>query len=165
VPLAARHSAACGLVVGNPSLGITAALLVTRPKKCCRHAKRDNVLSKRSLQVGHSRCLRARLQCRFENHTSQRAAIMRSWSKQVAWLCLLLTFWSAIALVSHHHRSAVESAKCTVCIAAHSAAPKAATAPSRVTSVSIFILRIESLPAKQSPLAFALSVRPPPPQG
>ena len=48
---------------------------------------------------------------------------MRSSVKCVALLCLLLTFWSAFAFAAHHHSKSTESAKCTVCVAAHSAAP------------------------------------------
>ena len=88
---------------------------------------------------------------------------MRSISKRMAWLCLLLMLSSAIAVVAHHHSDANESARCTVCVAAHSAAPTApATAP-RATSVAISTVRVEPVvAAKQRLVAFALSVRPPP---
>jgi hypothetical protein len=32
--------------------------------------------------------------------------------KHLAVMCLLLTFWSAIALAAHHHSNATEAAKC-----------------------------------------------------
>ena len=36
---------------------------------------------------------------------------MRSLSKSIAWLCLLLTFASAVAFAAHHHSSAAEETK------------------------------------------------------
>jgi hypothetical protein len=87
---------------------------------------------------------------------------MRSISKRIACLCLLLTLWSAVAFVAHHHSSATDALKCTVCIAAHSAAPKAASNLPKATCVSLSTLRSEPVSAKQRLVAFALSVRPPP---
>jgi len=87
---------------------------------------------------------------------------MRSISKRIAWLCMLLTFWSALAFVSHHHSNAAEAAKCTVCVAAHSASPKTICTLSKVTFVSEFTLRTKPVSAKQRVIAFALTVRPPP---
>ena len=88
---------------------------------------------------------------------------MRSISKKVAWLCLLLTLSSAIAFAAHHHSDANESARCTVCVAAHSASPAGPTLSPRVTFVAVSTLRGEPVvSAKQRLIAFALSVRPPP---
>jgi hypothetical protein len=58
---------------------------------------------------------------------------MRSISKKVALLCLLLTIWSAAALAAHHHSNATDAAKCTVCVAAHSASPKAVSTLPKAT--------------------------------
>lgn len=44
----------------------------------------------------------------------------------MAVVCLLLTLWSAVAFAAHHHSDRTEAAKCTVCMAAHSAAAKTA---------------------------------------
>ena len=88
--------------------------------------------------------------------------MMRSISKRIAWLCLLLAFWSAIALVSHQHSNAAEAAKCTVCVASLSASPKPIFTPPRVAFVSVRSLRMEPISAKLRLIAFALSVRPPP---
>jgi hypothetical protein len=87
---------------------------------------------------------------------------MRSISKRIACLCLLLTLWSAVAFIAHHHSSATDALKCTVCIAAHSAAPKATSNLPTATSVSLSTFRLEPVSAKQRLVAFALSVRPPP---
>ena len=87
---------------------------------------------------------------------------MRSISKRIACLCLLLTLWSAIAFAVHQHSNATEAAKCTVCIAAHSASPKATSAPLKARFVAVSTFRAEPVAAKQCLLAFALCVRPPP---
>ena len=87
---------------------------------------------------------------------------MRSIMKKIACVCLLLTFWSAIAFSAHHHSSATESAKCTVCVAAHSAAPKDTFQQPKVAFVPISAFRAEPVSAKQRLVAFALCVRPPP---
>jgi len=87
---------------------------------------------------------------------------MRSISKLVALLCLVLTFWSAFAYAAHHHSNSTEAAKCTVCVAAHSASPKATSTLSKTTFVPVSTLRAEPVSAKYHHVAFALSVRPPP---
>jgi hypothetical protein len=87
---------------------------------------------------------------------------MRSFSRKIALLCLLLTLCSAVALVTHHHSSANDAAKCTVCVAAHSAAPQAASVLPNQIFVRASISRYEPVSAKQRLVAFALSVRPPP---
>jgi hypothetical protein len=87
---------------------------------------------------------------------------MRPILKPIAWMCLLLTFWSAFALVAHHHSSATEAAKCAVCIAAQSASPKTTSSLPDATFVPIARFRPKPVSAKQCVIAFALSVRPPP---
>jgi hypothetical protein len=87
---------------------------------------------------------------------------MPLFSKRIAWFCLLLTFWSAFAFFAHHHASANEAAKCAVCVAAHSAAPKATARLPKATFVRVSMFRAEPVSAKQHLVTFALSVRPPP---
>jgi hypothetical protein len=88
---------------------------------------------------------------------------MRSISKRIACLCVLLTFWAAIAFASHQHSNETESATCTVCIAAHSASPQTSTILPNAAFVPVFTFEPEPLSAKQQRLTpFALSVRPPP---
>jgi hypothetical protein len=74
----------------------------------------------------------------------------------------MLTFLSAFEFAAHHHANAAESAKCTVCIAAHSAAPKPTASLLKATFSAVSTLRVEPLCSKQRLVAFALSVRPPP---
>jgi hypothetical protein len=87
---------------------------------------------------------------------------MQSISKKIALLCLLLTFFSAGALVAHHHSSPNDALKCTVCVTAHSASPRAVSTLSSQTFVRVSSVRLETVSAKQNLVAFALSVRPPP---
>ncbi len=76
--------------------------------------------------------------------------------------CLVLTLWSALAVVAHNHAKGTESAKCSVCMVAHSAAPKAGVTAHRATLTSISAFRPEAVPVRERFVAFALSVRPPP---
>ena len=87
---------------------------------------------------------------------------MRSMSKRIACLCLLLTVWSAVAFAAHQHSTATESATCTVCIAAHSASPKTTTTLPRVMFLPVDTFRPEPVSAKQRLTIFVLCVRPPP---
>lgn len=82
--------------------------------------------------------------------------------KFAAVICLVLTLWSALAVVAHHHPKGTESATCSVCIAAHSAAPKGGVTVVVATFTSISIFRADPVSAKERFIAFALSVRPPP---
>jgi hypothetical protein len=87
---------------------------------------------------------------------------MRPIVKYVAVMCLLLTLLSAISFATHHHNNGTEAAKCTVCVAAHSAAPEASAhlLTAKFTPISTFLP--EPVFAPQSFLAFALIIRPPP---
>jgi hypothetical protein len=82
--------------------------------------------------------------------------------KYVALMCLVLTFWSALAFAAHHHSNGTESAKCTVCVAAHSAAPKTTANLLKATFTPISTIQADPVSAKERFVAFALSVRPPP---
>jgi len=88
---------------------------------------------------------------------------MRTLSKRIAFLCMLLTLWSVYAFAAHHHSSSTEAAKCTVCVAAHSASP--VSVPKLPNTAIVPVSRmVAAVPvaAKQRLIAFALAVRPPP---
>ena len=87
---------------------------------------------------------------------------MRSMSKRIACLCVLLTFWSAVAFAAHQDSTATESATCTLCIAAHSASPKITTTLPRVMFLPVDAFRAEPVSAQQRLTVFVLCVRPPP---
>jgi hypothetical protein len=87
---------------------------------------------------------------------------VRSISKNVAVVCLLLTVWSAAALAAHHHSSATESTRCSVCVTSHSAAPKDVAALPQATFVDASAPVPDTISAQQRLICSALSVRPPP---
>jgi hypothetical protein len=87
---------------------------------------------------------------------------VRSIVKYVVVMCLLLTLWSAMAVVVHHHANSTESAQCTVCAAAHSAAPSVTAQVLHAFFVPVRIVRAQAVSAKGRLVAFALCVRPPP---
>jgi hypothetical protein len=87
---------------------------------------------------------------------------MGSISRRIACLCIVLTFWSALAFALHHHSNATEGATCTVCVAAHSASPEAPFALAHTATFVVIHFRPQTLSAKQWLIAFALYVRPPP---
>jgi hypothetical protein len=87
---------------------------------------------------------------------------MRSVSKGAAFLCLLLTLWSAIALVTHHHSSQNEASACQVCVTAHSTVSTSITSTPKPAFHTIFELRLFPTATKQRLISFALCVRPPP---
>ncbi len=87
---------------------------------------------------------------------------MRSISKKVALVCLLLTVWSGVAFTAHHHSSTTDAAKCTVCVAAHSASPKAISILPKADHIFATAPVLDPVSAKQRLISFALRVRPPP---
>jgi hypothetical protein len=100
--------------------------------------------------------------CTFESRLKWGKQNVRLMLKAVALLCLLLTLSSALAFAAHHHSNASESAKCTVCVAAHSAAPAATTSLLKTPFSPVFTLQAEPVSSRQRFVVFALSVRPPP---
>jgi len=87
---------------------------------------------------------------------------VRSILKSAAWLCLTLTLWSVFAFAEHHHSNPIDAAKCTICIAAHTASPKPASTTLHGSFVAFGTLQPNPLSVKQRLIGFALSVRPPP---
>jgi len=87
---------------------------------------------------------------------------MRSFSKPVAWFCLLLMCGSAWVVAVHHHADEAKAASCQVCIAAHTAAPTTTLPNPKPIFWRLFAVVPEISDAKQRLLAFALVIRPPP---
>jgi hypothetical protein len=87
---------------------------------------------------------------------------MRTISKAISSLCLLLTLWSAVALATHHHSSANESLTCQICIAANSTTPSVACAQPAPTFIQLSTVPVRPDSAPRQVLAFAISNRPPP---
>jgi hypothetical protein len=87
---------------------------------------------------------------------------VRSIVKYVVVMCLLLTLWSAMAVVVHHHGNSMESAQCMVCAAAHSASPSVAVQLLHAFFLPVRIVKVQAVSAKGRLVSFALTVRPPP---
>ncbi|HEY1660210.1 MAG TPA: hypothetical protein VGG14_17795 [Candidatus Sulfotelmatobacter sp.] len=87
---------------------------------------------------------------------------MRSITRQIAWVAVALTVWSALAFAVHQHSSQDDSAVCQVCMAAHSTAPAHATPSIKPLFRRIVMIRPVASGAKQYLLGFLLYVRPPP---
>lgn len=108
------------------------------------------------------RCIRTRFGVESSNQSVEKNLSLRSLSKSVALLCLLLTFWSAITQFSHRHSDRTNESTCQVCVAAHSSSPKSATAAPKPLFLKILTPRRRPVAARQRLIAFALFVRPPP---
>jgi len=67
-----------------------------------------------------------------------------------------------MAFAAHRHPKGTESANCSVCMAAHTAAAKATAHLQKAALSPVFILEAVPVSEKQRFVAFALSVRPPP---
>src|SRR5882724_7612425 len=93
-----------------------------------------------------------------KNVTLQKV-LMRALSKKIALLCLLLTVFSAVGLVTHNHSSRIEAARCSVCVAVRSAAPKAAIKVEVTTQVFPSDVVLDPVSAQQRLISFALRVR------
>lgn len=88
---------------------------------------------------------------------------MRSVSKQITWLCLLVTLCSVYGFAAHQHSNFLDEAQCAVCIVAHSASPSATyKLPTAIAVLVQFVVPAEPSSAKQRLVPFALTVRPPP---
>lgn len=88
---------------------------------------------------------------------------MRPVVKRIACLCVLLTLWSAMAFASHVHLHPADAARCSICVAAHSASPAPPAAVVPIPLLTIADVPVQPVRAAMRRLAiFALSVRPPP---
>jgi len=87
---------------------------------------------------------------------------MRSVAKIAALLCLLLTLWSAAAVVAHHHANSAESVTCPVCVAARAVAAAVTPGALKPVFVQLSTVRVQSSPAQYRLLVFALRGRAPP---
>jgi hypothetical protein len=101
------------------------------------------------------------VRCKFKRSPSWGSKV-RSIVRSTAIVCLLLTVWSAVAFAAHHHSNGAEAAKCTVCVAAHTAAPRANANVQKVRLTPVFAFQEVPVSTKERFVAFALTVRPPP---
>jgi len=87
---------------------------------------------------------------------------MRTLTKFAALTCLLLTLWTAAAVVAHHHANNAESQTCPVCVVAHAPVARTIASSPKPVFLCVSTVRIEASPAKFRLIPFVLSIRPPP---
>jgi hypothetical protein len=87
---------------------------------------------------------------------------MRSLLRWSAWLCLSLMLWTAAAESRHNHPSGIDAASCSVCVAAHSAAPAALSQPGKPEFAEVGLLQEKEVIAKSRLDVFELVIRGPP---
>jgi len=87
---------------------------------------------------------------------------MRVIGRWLAWLCLSLMLWTAVAESTHNHPNKTESSSCTICVVAHSSAPAASCNHSAPVFAAIGLLQEEELIAHPRLSVFELGIRGPP---
>jgi hypothetical protein len=87
---------------------------------------------------------------------------MRFSYRWLAWLCLSLMLWTAVAESTHNHSNNTESASCSICRVAHSASPAASCHHARPLFAAMGVLQQEDVTAKAQISIFELDIRGPP---
>jgi hypothetical protein len=87
---------------------------------------------------------------------------MRFTFRWLAWLCLSLMLWTAVAESTHNHPNKTESASCSICVVAHSTAPTASSHQARPVFTAVGLLQEEEVNAKARIGVFDLGIRGPP---
>jgi hypothetical protein len=87
---------------------------------------------------------------------------MRFSYRWLAWLCLSLMLWTAVAESSHNHPNNTESASCSICVVAHSTTPAASSHQGPPVFATIGLLQEEEVVAKARISVFELGIRGPP---
>jgi hypothetical protein len=87
---------------------------------------------------------------------------MRFVVRFLAWICLSLMLWAAVAESTHNHLNQNESAACSVCVVAHSTAPTASCSYARPIFEAIGLLQEKAVIAKARLSVFDLGIRGPP---
>jgi hypothetical protein len=87
---------------------------------------------------------------------------MRFSSRWLAWLCLSLMLWTAVAETTHNHPNKAEAAACSICVVAHSASPTVSSHQARPVFAAVGLLQEEEVIAKARLGVFDLGIRGPP---
>jgi hypothetical protein len=87
---------------------------------------------------------------------------MRSPTRWLAWLCLSLMLWAAVAESTHNHAKQTESSPCSICVVAHSSAPAISAHQSKPVFATVGVLAEEEFTANIQPGVFLLGIRGPP---
>jgi len=87
---------------------------------------------------------------------------MRFTLRWLAWLCLSLMLWTAVAETTHNHPNKAESNSCSICVVAHSASPAGTSYHARPVFAAVGLLQEEEVIAKARLSVFELGIRGPP---
>jgi hypothetical protein len=87
---------------------------------------------------------------------------MRSVLRWSTWICLSVMVWTVAAESRHNHPRPTDAATCSICVAAHSASPAAASNPSKPLFAAVGRLQEKEVIAKSRLEVFELVIRGPP---
>jgi len=87
---------------------------------------------------------------------------MRFTFRWLAWLCLSLMLWTAVAESTHNHPNNAEAASCSICVVAHATTPTASSTHARPVFSAVGLLQEEEVIAKARLSVFDLGIRGPP---
>jgi hypothetical protein len=80
----------------------------------------------------------------------------------LAWLCLSLMLWTAVAESTHNHPNQTESSSCSICVAAHTTTPTPICDHARPVFAAVGLLKEEEVIAIARLSVFDLGIRGPP---
>jgi hypothetical protein len=80
----------------------------------------------------------------------------------LAWLCLSLMLWAAMAESAHNHANQTESASCPICVVAHSTAPASTCHQATPVFAAIGVLAEKEISVKPQFRISELEIRGPP---
>jgi hypothetical protein len=87
---------------------------------------------------------------------------MRTRTGWLAWLCLSLMLWAAVAESTHNHANQTESASCSICVVAHSTTPAVSSVQFKPVFATIGVLPQQEVIVKGRLGVFELGIRGPP---
>lgn len=87
---------------------------------------------------------------------------MRVRMRWLAWLCLSLMLWAAVAESTHNHTNQTEAASCPICVVAHSTVPVSTTHQLKPVFTMIGLLPEKEFTAMAQLGVFELAIRGPP---
>ncbi|MGA8501975.1 MAG: hypothetical protein WB683_10525 [Candidatus Sulfotelmatobacter sp.] len=87
---------------------------------------------------------------------------MRFSSRWLAWLCLSLMLWTAVAESTHNHPNQTDSNSCSICVAAHTTTPTPSCNHIRPVFATVGLLQEEDVIARAPLSVFELGIRGPP---
>lgn len=87
---------------------------------------------------------------------------MRLTLRWLAWLCLSLMLWTAVAESTHNHPNQTESSSCSICVMAHSTVRTASSHQAKPIFATVGLMREEAVLAKAQFSLCDFGIRGPP---